>query len=138
MHNSINLAVENSVYTDKNSTHFTRTLPDGPIGDFLPHIAYLAYMFTGEALDVRTVWRKRITDSPLPADEFRGLIKGERASGFVSFNGGAKIEGLWLRVVGTQMRVEANLYEPPRLVRRRFRKGEPALMTLVDGISEFS
>ena len=136
VNNSINLTGTGSIYADKNSAHFTHALPGGPIGDFLPHIAYLAYMFTGEILDVRTVWQKRIADSPLPADEFRGLIKGKRASAYLSFNGSAKIEGLWLRVVGTQMRVEANLYEPPRLVRRRFRKGEPALMTLVDGISE--
>jgi len=34
------------------------------------------------------------------------------------------------------MRVEANLFEPPRLVVKRSRIGEPALMTLVDGIAE--
>jgi hypothetical protein len=64
------------------------------------------------------------------------LIKGARATAYVSFNGTAKVEGLWLRVVGTKMRIETNLYEPPRFTVRRFRSGEPALMTLLDGITE--
>jgi predicted dehydrogenase len=134
--NSVNLVGTGSPYIDKNFPHFALTLPGGPIGDFLPHIAYLAYMFTGNVLDVRTIWEKRIINTPLPADEFRGLIKGTRASAYVSFNGTAKVEGFWLRVVGTQMRVETNLYEPPRLTVRRFRRGEPALMTLLEGIAE--
>ena len=34
------------------------------------------------------------------------------------------------------MRAEANLFEPPRFVTKHSRSGEPALMTLVDGIIE--
>jgi hypothetical protein len=34
------------------------------------------------------------------------------------------------------MRVEVNLYEPPRLIIKRSRSGEPALATLVDGLVE--
>jgi predicted dehydrogenase len=133
---SLNLVGDGSAYVDNNFEHFALALPGGPIGDFLPHIAYLAYMFTGSVLDVRTIWEKRLPHTPLPADEFRGLIKGTRASAYVSFNGTGKVEGFWLRVVGTQMRIETNLYEPPRLTVRRFRRGEPALMTLLDGVVE--
>ena len=133
---SIDLVGKNSPYTDANAPHFASNLPRGPIGDFLPHIAYLAYMFTGEVLDVQTIWEKRVPDTPLRADEFRALIKGVRASAYVSFNGTAKIEGFWLRVIGTEMRVETNLYEPPRFTVRRYRPGEPAVMTLLDGIAE--
>jgi predicted dehydrogenase len=134
--NSMNLTGEGSPYVDVNAPHFTSSLPTGPIGDFLPHISYLAYMFTGEVLWVRTIWEKRVPNTPIRADEFRGLIKGTRASAYVSFNGTAKVEGFWVRVVGTKMRVETNLYEPPRFTVRRFRPGEPALMTLLDGIAE--
>jgi predicted dehydrogenase len=134
--NSINLVGDGSPYNDANVSHFSSSLPGGPIGDFLPHIAYLAYMFTGEVLEVRTIWEKRVGNTSLRADEFRGLIKGARASAYVSFNGTAKVEGFWLRVVGTKMRVETNLYEPPRFTVRRFRSGEPSLMTLLDGIAE--
>ena len=133
---SIDLVGKNSPYTDANAPHFASNLPRGPIGDFLPHIAYLAYMFTGEVLDVQTIWEKRVPNTPLRADEFRALIKGARASAYVSFNGTAKIEGFWLRVIGTEMRVETNLYEPPRFTVRRYRPGEPAVMTLLDGIAE--
>jgi predicted dehydrogenase len=133
---SLNVSAEGSPYVDRNAPHFGLALPGGVIGDFLPHIAYLAYMFTGPVLEVRTIWTKRMQPTPLPADEFRGLIKGERASAYVSFNGTAKVDGFWVRLVGTRMRVEANLFEPPRLTVRRSRRGEPALMTLIDGLAE--
>ncbi|MGJ4940733.1 Gfo/Idh/MocA family protein [Bradyrhizobium sp. HKCCYLS1011] len=133
---SLNITGPNSAYTDMNAPHFGMTLPGGVIGDFLPHIAYLAYMFTGKALAVNAVWTKHTKCTPLPADEFRGLIKGERTTAFVSFSGNAQPDGFLIRVIGTRMRVEANLYEPPKVVSKRLRKGEPALMTVVDGIAE--
>lgn len=125
-----------SPYGDRNAPHFSLSLRGGIIGDFLPHIAYLTYIFTGSVLDLRTVWTKRIADSPLPADEFRAFIKGERATGYVAFTGNGQPGGFWLSVTGTRMRAEANLFESPRISFRRFRPGEPALMSLTDGIIE--
>jgi predicted dehydrogenase len=133
---SLNITTDGSPYVDKNAPHFGLTLQGGIIGDFLPHIAYLAYMFTGKIIDVHTVWTKHKSDSPLPADEFRGMIKGEKTTAYVSFSGNAQPDGFLIRVVGTQMRVEVNLYEPPRLIVKRARSGEPALGTLIDGIAE--
>src|SRR5258708_4492276 len=133
---SLNLFTAGSPYVDRNAPHFGLALRGGVVGDFLPHIAYLAYMFAGRISDVRTTWIKHTSDSPLSADEFRGFIKGERATSYVSFSGNAQPNGFWVRVTGTKMRVEVNLFEPPRLTSRRFRSGEPALMTLVDGIAE--
>src|SRR5438445_11359 len=63
----------NSPYADANAPHFGLSLSGGVIGDFLPHIAYLVHMFTGEIVDVHTLWSKHQTCSPLPADEFRGI-----------------------------------------------------------------
>lgn len=125
-----------SPYADRNAPHFSLSLRGGIVGDFLPHIAYLTHMFTGSVLDLRTVWTKRISDSPLPADEFRAFIKGERATGYVGFTGNGQPGGFWLSVTGTRMRAEANLFESPRISFRRFRPGEPALMSLVDGVME--
>jgi hypothetical protein len=85
---------------------------------------------------VHTVWSKHKIGSPLPADEFRGMIKGERTTAYVSFSGNAQPDAFLIRVVGTKMRVEANLYEPPRLIIKRLRSGEPALGTMMDGIFE--
>jgi predicted dehydrogenase len=133
---SLSITGADSPYVDENAPHFGLTLTGGVIGDFLPHIAYLVYMFTGKVLDVHTVWSKHKTSSPLPADEFRGMIKGERTTAYVSFSGNAQPDGFLVRVVGTRMRVEANLYEPPRLIVKRSRSGEPAVGTLIDGIAE--
>jgi predicted dehydrogenase len=125
-----------SPYADRNAPHFSLSLRGGMVGDFLPHIAYLMHIFTGSVTDLRTMWSKRVVDSPLPADEFRAIIKGERATGHVAFSGNAQPGGFWLSVVGTRMRAETNLFELPRITFRRFRSGEPALMSLVDGIIE--
>jgi predicted dehydrogenase len=133
---SLNITGPKSPYIDWNAPHFGLKLSGGVIGDFLPHIAYLAYMFTGKITDVRAHWSKQKSCSPLPADEFRAMICGERTTAYVGFSGSAQPDGFLVRVSGTRMRVEANLYEPPRFVVKRARKGEPALMTLLDGIAE--
>jgi predicted dehydrogenase len=133
---SLNITSADSAYVDQNAPHFGLTLSGGVIGDFLPHIAYLVYMFTGKIVGVHTAWSKHKSDSPLPADEFRGMIKGERTTAYVSFSGNAQPDGFLIRVIGTRMRVEANLYEPPRLIVKRSRSGEPSLGTLIDGIAE--
>jgi predicted dehydrogenase len=133
---STNILAPGSPFVDSNAPHYSLSLRGGAIGDFLTHLAYLTYMFTGAVTDMRTTWRKRLKDSPLPADEFRAFIKGERATAYVAFNGNVRPYGFWIRVTGTQMHVEANLYEPPRLTVRRLRNGEPAVMSLIDGIAE--
>lgn len=133
---SLSITGAGSAYVDQNAPHFGLALPGGVIGDFLPHIAYLVYMFTGRVTDVHTNWVKHRKDLPLPADEFRGMVKGERATAYVSFSGNAQPDGFLVRVCGTRMRVEANLYEPPRLIVKRAPSGEPAIGTLLDGISE--
>lgn len=133
---SLNVVGTGSPYIDHNAAHFGLSLRGGVIGDFLPHISYLVHMFTGTAEAIRTIWTKKTTGSPLPADEFRGIIKGERATGYVTFSGNAAPNGFWIRLTGSKMHVEANLFEPPRVITRRLRTGEPALMSLVDGITE--
>jgi predicted dehydrogenase len=133
---SLNLVGRASPYIDRNVLHFGVTLPGGVIGDFLTHIAYLAYVFAGPATDVRTIWSKRAKDTPLPWDEFRGFIKGERAPAYVGFSGNSELNGYWVKITGTRGVVETNLLEPPRLTLRRWRKGEAALASLADGISE--
>jgi predicted dehydrogenase len=132
----LNLFGPQSAYADKNAPHFSSALPGGAIGDFLPHFSYLARMFTGQVLDVRTIWSKRNESSPLPADEFRAILKGEAATAFLSFSGNGQPNGFFVRVLGTKMQVQADLFSPPLLTSRRSRKGEPALMSLVDGIAE--
>ena len=132
----LNLFGPGSPYIDENMPHFSSALRGDAIGDFLTHIACLTHSFVGPVVDVRTIWAKHTANSPLPVDEFRGLVKGERGTAFVDFSGNAQPSGFWVRVVGTKMQAEANLYEPPRLALRRSRAGEPALASLVDGMVE--
>ena len=133
---SLNILARDSPYMDRNASHFGLALRGGVIGDFLTHIAYLSCIFTGPVIDLRTIWSKRADGSPLPADEFRALIKGQRATAYVAFSGNAQPNGFWVRVTGTRMYAEADLYAPPRLTTRRVRSGEPALMQMLDGIVE--
>jgi len=133
---SLNVTAVGSPYIDPNAPHFSLRLPGGVIGDFLPHIAYLARIFAGPIVDLRTIWTKRKEHTPLAADEFRGLMRGESASAYVTFSGNANPDAFLVRLMGTRSRVEANLFEPPRLTAKRSRPGEPALMSVVDGIAE--
>jgi len=132
----LNVFGADSPYVERNAPHFVLTLRGGIVGDFLTHIAGLVYSLAGPAGDLRTIWEKRIAASPLPADEFRAIIKAERATAFVEFSGNTQPNGFWVRVIGTKMQVETNLFESPRFTMKRFRAGEPALMSLINGIGE--
>jgi hypothetical protein len=93
-------------------------------------------MLAGPPVAVRTSWIKRTGNSPLPYDEFRAFIEAEHATAYVLFSGNAQPDGFWIRVYGTRAHVETNLFEPPRLTMRSARAGEPALMRLLDGLTE--
>jgi predicted dehydrogenase len=133
---SLNIYAPDSPYVDQNVPHHSAALRGEVIGDFLTHIAYLTRRFLGPITDLRTIWAKHKAQSQLMADEFRALIKGERATAYVAFTGNAQPDGFWLRLSGTRAHAEANLFEPPRLTLRRFRSGEAAVGKLVDGIAE--
>ena len=133
---SLDITSDGSPYIDRNVPHFGARLPGGVIGDFLPHMVYLARMFVGPIAEVQSIWKKHKSDTPLVADEFRALLNAERATAYLSFSGNAQPDAFLLRAIGTRTRVEANLFEPPKLVVKRARRGEPALMTLVDGVAE--
>lgn len=132
----LNVNAPDSRYVDPHAPHPCLGMRGGAIADFLTHIAYLAYLFAGKPLAVRTAWSKRAAVSPLPADEFRALIKGERAMASVAFSANVQPNGFWLRVAGSRLHVEANLFEPPRLTIRRLRPGVAPVMSMVDGLAE--
>lgn len=125
-----------SRYVDPHAPHPCLGMRGGAIADFLTHIGYLAHLFAGSAVAMRTAWSKRAGASPLPADEFRALIKGERAMASVAFSANVQPNGFWLRVSGSRLQAEANLFEPPRLTLRRLRSGLPPVMAMIDGLAE--
>ena len=97
-------------FADPNSPHPALTLAGGAIADLLPHLASLAHLFVGPHLTAQTIWTKR-KPSPLPFDEFRGLVHGERGTASLGFSSSSQPDAFWLRVYGERMQATANLFE---------------------------
>jgi predicted dehydrogenase len=97
-------------FADPNSPHPALKLAGGAIADFLPHLASLAHLFVGPHRSAKTVWTKRKA-SPLPSDEFRGLVEAERGTAALGFSSSSQPDAFWLRVYGERMQATANLFE---------------------------
>jgi predicted dehydrogenase len=99
-----------SGFADPNSPHPALSLAGGAIADFLPHLASVAHLFVGPHRTAHTIWTKH-KPSPLPFDEFRGLVHGERGTAFLGFSSTSQPDAFWLRVYGERMQATANLFE---------------------------
>jgi predicted dehydrogenase len=124
-----------SVFNDPNAPHPCLTMPGGAIADFLTHLASLACLFIGRHESVRTTWSKRVASSPLPSDEFRALVNGSGGTATLGFSAAAQPDLFCLRVHGTRMRCETNLFEPGLIV-NRLRGGPKPLMPVFNGLAE--
>lgn len=124
-----------SPFIDRNAPHPCLTMPGGAIADFLTHLASLAWLFAGPHRGVRTIWKKRKVDSPLPSDEMRAMLDCERATASLLFSAHSQPDVFWLRVYGTKMRAEANLFEP-LLTINKLRGGPKPLIPLFNGLQE--
>ncbi len=100
-------------------------LAGGPVGDFFPHLASLAYFFVGAASEVRTIW-----SGPL---EFRSVAKARRGTAGIHFSSASQPDGFWLRVYGGRMQATINLFEP-HCTLRRVRSGPRPLTPLWNGL----
>lgn len=125
-----------SAYTDRSVPHFTNKMRGGPIADFLPHLSYLVLIFAGEVKRVNKSWTKRQSGSPLPYDEFRAQVEGEKCTASISFSGNGQPDGFWIRIIGTNLSLDTNLYDAPRMQIRRHRNLPPPLPALANGFSE--
>ncbi len=132
----LNVVAAGSPFVDRNVPHWSLGLKGGVVGDFLTHMVYVAQLFAGRTGEMCTRWEKREADSPLPHDEFRALAQGADAPIELIFSGRAQPNGFWVRLSGTRMHAEANLFEPPRITLRRQRSGTPPIATFVDGLAE--
>lgn len=121
-------------FADPNLPHPALALSGGAIGDFLPHVASLAQRFVGAHKTVHTIWQKR-GSGPLPYDEFRGLVDGERGTAVVAFSMHAQPDAFWLRVYGERMQATANLFET-RLTFDGPRNVPKPLRPLLSGLDE--
>ena len=131
VHVDVDLAVdilgEGSPFADPHRPHPTARMPGGVVADFLPHLCSLAYFLVGPHRGVKSVWS--------PGPEMRALVEAERGTASLSFSAQAQPDGFWLRVHGTRMRAEANLFEP-RLTVERVRSAPAPLFPVLNGIGE--
>ena len=100
-----------SGYSDLNAPHPSLALPGGAISEFLTHLAYLCWIFVGAHLKVNACWRKRNPLSLSPQDEMRALVRTEEATASLGFTASGRPDGLFVKVYGTQMCAEMNLFE---------------------------
>jgi len=106
----------------------------GPIADFLPHLASLAYFFIGRHNEAKAMWYSRDKSHSLPADEFRALVRSGDASAQLSYSSHSRPEGFFVTVHGTKMRARLNLYESTLAV-ERVRSMPKPLMPVVNGLA---
>ena len=125
---------EGSPFADPNLPHPCLAMAGGAIADFLPHLASLAHRFVGPHRSARALWSKRLP-SPLPSDEFRAIVEGERGIATLSFSANSQPDAFWLRVQGARMHAAANLFET-RLTVNRVRGGPKPLRPLRDNLVE--
>jgi predicted dehydrogenase len=97
-------------FADQNAPHPALDLAGGAIADFLPHLASLAHLFVGPHRNAKSIWTKN-KSSPLPYDEFRGLVEAERGTATLGFSSSSQPDAFWLRVYGERMQATANLFE---------------------------
>jgi predicted dehydrogenase len=115
---ALDILAPGSPFVDRDFAHPCQSLSGGAIADFLPHLASLVHLFVGRHQTVRAHWQKRMTDSPLPYDEFRAVATGEHGTAYLSFSAHAQPDMFWIRVDGTRMRATAELFDPYLIVNR--------------------
>jgi predicted dehydrogenase len=118
---------EQSPFADPNLPHPCLSMPGGAIGDFLPHLAYLVYLFGGPHRSLRTIWSKRDPKTPLPSDEFRAIIDGAGATASIGFTSSAGPDGFWFTLYCTKALVRMNLFENRLTINRKL-GGPPPLV----------
>lgn len=120
---------------DPNVRNPVLDLTGGVIADFLPHLASLAYFFCGPVRSVRTLWDKRALSSPLPFDELRAVVRGERATATLVFSAHSQPDAFRLTVFGSRGRATADIFEN-RLTRASQRDVPKPLIPLCNALDE--
>ena len=116
-----------SPFADRSLPNPLLKMPGGAILDFLPHMAYLVHELVGRHDTVKTLWMKRDSETILPHDEFRAMLKCERGTACIAFSSHAQPPACHLRVFGTRMTFRCNLFEGSFVQERSAAKPGPLL-----------
>ena len=130
----LDIVGKESAFADPNAPHPILSMLGGAIADFLTHLACLSHAFIGSHSKVSTSWSKRST-GPLPSDEMRALVVGERGTSSLVFSGNTQPDAFWVRVYGTKMQAVADLFET-RLTVKKIRGGPKPLRSMFNGLDE--
>lgn len=108
----MNLAIfgPGSRFSDSDLPHPALREPLGSVSDFLTHLCYLAHAFVGPHQRVETV-RLTADDHESPRENFQALIAGREAIATIGFSSDSQPDVFTVRVEGTRMQMETNLFE---------------------------
>ncbi|TWT87529.1 putative oxidoreductase YcjS [Pseudobythopirellula maris] len=99
-----------SPYLDADAPHPATGEPLGAVSDFITHMAYLAHAFAGRGVADGVSCRRRNDSSP-SIDSLVATIDGEACVATLAFDAYAQPDEFRLRVHGSRLVVDANLFE---------------------------
>jgi predicted dehydrogenase len=132
---ALDVLAHGSRFVTDGHPHPSARLPGGPLSDFLPHLASLAHALIGPHEEVRTLRVRRSSGHALPWDELRALVLGREATATLSFSAHAQPDVLRVRVEGSRLRAETNLFDAGLRVSRK-RHGYRPLQPVWNGFAE--
>jgi predicted dehydrogenase len=133
-HFCVDILGPGSKHSDPAGSAPFRGVPGGAIADFVTHLAYLAQVFVGDHVSVKSSWRNRSGNREVPFDEFHALVESERGTASLGFSSHAQPDTFSLRVHGTRMRAAASLFEPLFVVEKLYGGPRP-LIPVWNGLS---
>jgi predicted dehydrogenase len=83
----------------------------GPVSDFLTHLCYLAYLFIGEHQRVTSSWRLSQRPSGMVSHNMQALVEGREGTARLGFSSDGQPDTFTVRVQGTRMQAQTNLFE---------------------------
>lgn len=132
---SLDLLGEGSPFADPNLAHPALALAAGPIEDYLPHLAAFAYDFCGPVEAARSDWGLHAPGRGLRFDEFRALLRCERATAALSFSAHAQPDLFRVSVHGSAGRATVDLFEH-RMTRAVARSGPRPLVPFWNALED--
>jgi predicted dehydrogenase len=83
----------------------------GPISDFLTHLCYLSYLFIGDHQRVTCIGRQSTRPCGASAHNLQALVEGRDATARLGFSTDSQPDAFTIRLQGTRMNVQTNLFE---------------------------
>ncbi len=102
---------EGSRFADVGSCAGGHHNPSAAIRDFLTHLCCLAYAFIGDHRRVHTTWRLSPCSAGMVVDNLQALVEGQLGTARIGFSADSRPDTFTIRVQGTRMRLETNLFE---------------------------